>query len=62
MKKATRILATIGFKPVSEMEISENGEEPVILWLDKVDIDKEGEVVGEDDSSAGEPDEVISEA
>ena len=61
-QNTANILATIGFKPVSEMEISENGEEPVILWLDKVDIDKEGEVVGEDESSAGEPDEVISEA
>jgi hypothetical protein len=61
-QKTASILSAIGFKPVADMEITENGEEPVILWLDNVDIDKEGNVVGDEEGSAEEPDEVISEA
>jgi len=61
-QKTASILSAIGFKPVAEMEITENGEEPVILWLDNVDIDKDGNVVGAEEGSAEEPDDVISEA
>jgi hypothetical protein len=61
-QKTASILSAIGFKPVAEMEITENGEEPVILWLDNVDIDKDGNVVGAEGGSAEEPDDVISEA
>lgn len=61
-QKTASILSAIGFKPVADMEITENGEEPVILWLDNVDVDKDGNVVGDEEGSAEEPDEVISEA
>jgi hypothetical protein len=47
------ILGEIGFKPVSSMEISANGGEPVILWIDHVETDEDTET---------EPNELISEA
>lgn len=33
----SEILNEIGFKPVATMSISANGDEPVILWIDRVD-------------------------
>ena len=42
------------------MDISENGTEKVILWIDKVEVDDEGEVVPEEGSDSAE-EEVISE-
>ena len=54
-----QILGEIGFKPVSSMKIDENGEEQVILWIDKVEVDDEGEVVPEEGSDSAE-EEVIS--
>jgi hypothetical protein len=43
------------------MKIDENGEEQVILWIDKVEVGDEGEVVPEEGSDSAE-EEVISEA
>ena len=57
----SQILGEIGFKPVSSMKIPENGEENVILWIDKVEVDEDGEVVGENGEGSEEPtEEVIS--
>lgn len=39
------LLGEIGFKPVSSMDISANGDESVTLWIDRVEIDDDGEVV-----------------
>lgn len=55
-----QILGEIGFKPVSSMDISANGDEQsVILWIDKVELDEDGNVVA---NSSDEPaDDIISE-
>jgi hypothetical protein len=56
-----QILGEIGFKPVSSMEISSNGDENVILWIDKVEVDEDGNVTGENGEGSEEPqEEVIS--
>lgn len=52
-----QILGELGFKPVSSMKIPENGEENVILWIDKVEIDEDGDVVGGSETTT---EEVIS--
>jgi hypothetical protein len=55
------ILGDIGFKPVSGMSLKDSGEDDVILWIDKVEIDEDGNVVPKGGSVETE-EEVISEA
>lgn len=53
------ILGEIGFTPVSTMKISANGDEPVTLWIDRVEIDEDGEIVPDEPVESDE-NEVIS--
>ena len=49
-ESTAEILKEIGFTPVSQMKVNANGEEPVILWIDKVDTDEEGHVIPKEGS------------
>ncbi len=54
-----QILGEIGFKPVASMQISANGNENVILWIDKVEVDEDGKVIGDNDQNTEPDDEKV---